>query len=67
MALKSVFILAGEPSADALGGEIMGALGAGVKVFGVGGKAMRTAGLDAIARQTRLTIIGLGGGGARVV
>ena len=61
MALNSVFILAGEPSADALGGEIMGALGKGVKVFGVGGKAMRTAGLDAIARQTRLTIIGLGG------
>ena len=61
MALNSVFILAGEPSADALGGEIMGALGAGVKVFGVGGKVLQSAGLDAIARQTRLTIIGLGG------
>ena len=61
MALHSVFILAGEPSADALGGEIMGALGAGVKVFGVGGKVLQSAGLDAIARQTRLTIIGLGG------
>ena len=61
MALNSVFILAGEPSADALGGEIMGALGKGVKVFGVGGKVLQSAGLDAIARQTRLTIIGLGG------
>ena len=61
MALQSVFILTGEPSADALGGEIMGALGEGVKVFGMGGKAMQTAGLDAIARQQRLTIIGLGG------
>ena len=61
MALHSVFILAGEPSADALGGEIMGALGKGVKVFGVGGKVLQSAGLDAIARQTRLTIIGLGG------
>ena len=61
MAFKSVFILAGEPSADALGGEIMGALGKGVKVFGVGGKVLQSAGLDAIARQTRLTIIGLGG------
>lgn len=61
MALNSVFILTGEPSADALGGEVMGALGKGVKVFGVGGKAMQSAGLDAIARQERLTIIGLGG------
>ena len=61
MAFRSVFILTGEPSADALGGEIMGALGKDVEVFGMGGQAMKSAGLDAIARQERLTIIGLGG------
>ncbi len=57
---QSLFILAGEPSADVLGGAIMRELGPSLRCFGIGGNAMQEAGLELIAEQDALTVIGFG-------
>lgn len=55
-----VFVIAGEPSADVLGGAIMREFGPSLCCFGIGGKDMQAAGLDLIAEQDALTVIGFG-------
>ena len=59
---NSVLIVAGEASADLHGARVMSALAArrsDVHVFGVGGAAMRAAGLDAVVRAEELSVAGL--------
>ncbi len=60
IASPSLFVLAGEPSADVLGGAIMREFGPSARFFGIGGQDMQAAGLDLIADQNALTIMGFG-------
>ena len=58
-----IFLVAGEPSGDALGGRLMAALkrrtGGKVRFAGVGGEAMAAEGLESLFPMTELSIIGV--------
>ncbi len=58
-----IFLVAGEPSGDALGGRLMAALkrrtGGQVRFAGVGGEAMAAEGLESLFPMTELSIIGV--------
>jgi lipid-A-disaccharide synthase len=58
-----IYIIAGEPSGDLLGGRLMAALkartGGDVRFAGIGGEAMRTEGLDSLFPLAELTVMGL--------
>ena len=60
---RLIFVLAGEPSGDVLGGRLMTALkaasGGGVKFIGVGGPAMRAQGLDSLFPMEELSVMGI--------
>jgi len=60
---KSIFIVAGEPSGDVLGGRLMAALSeltAGrVRFAGVGGEAMQAQGLESLFPMEELSVMGL--------
>ena len=59
----SVFLVAGEPSGDALGGRLMAALaeetGGNVRFAGIGGEAMAEAGLASLFPMSELSVMGL--------
>ena len=57
--LDTLFILAGEASADLLGNEIMMSFGEETRYFGVGGLKMRGMGFDNLAPQESLMTLGL--------
>jgi lipid-A-disaccharide synthase len=56
-----VFLIAGEPSGDALGGRLMAALKtlADVRFAGIGGAHMRDQGLTSLFPMTELSVMGL--------
>ena len=58
-----MFIVAGEPSGDALGGSLIAALrertGPNLRVAGVGGERMREQGLDSLVPLDDLAVIGV--------
>lgn len=58
-----LFLAAGEPSGDALGGALMAALraetGGAARFVGVGGPAMAAEGLDSLFAQDELAVMGL--------
>ncbi|HKF72203.1 MAG TPA: lipid-A-disaccharide synthase [Stellaceae bacterium] len=58
-----VFLIAGEPSGDALGGRLMAALrdrtGGAVRFAGVGGEAMEAAGLKSLVPIRDLAVMGV--------
>ncbi len=58
-----IFLIAGEPSGDALGGHLMAALrratGDRVRFAGVGGESMRQEGLDSLFPIAELSLLGL--------
>ncbi len=57
-----VFIIAGEPSGDALGGALMDGLrkeGAGAQYAGIGGPVMQAHGLDSLFAMEELSVMGL--------
>lgn len=58
-----IFLIAGEPSGDMLGGRLMAALkdltGDSVRFVGVGGPAMIEQGLDPLFAMSELTLMGL--------
>ena len=59
-----VYLIAGEPSGDVLGGRLMQALqslagDAGVRFSGVGGPLMSAAGLDSLFPMDELAVMGL--------
>lgn len=58
-----IYIIAGEPSGDLLGGRLMAALHAAthgqVRFAGIGGAHMREQGLDSLFPMTELTVMGL--------
>ena len=58
-----IFIVAGEPSGDALGAALLKALrqrvGSGLRVAGVGGERMREEGLDTLVPLADLSVIGV--------
>jgi lipid-A-disaccharide synthase len=58
-----IFIVAGEPSGDALGGSLIAALrhrtGTNLRVAGVGGERMREQGLDSLVPFDDLAVIGV--------
>jgi lipid-A-disaccharide synthase len=58
-----IYIIAGEPSGDLLGGRLMAGLkaraGADVRFAGIGGEAMRGEGLDSLFPMAELTVMGL--------
>lgn len=58
-----IYIIAGEPSGDLLGGRLMAALkerlGAGVTFSGIGGEAMTAQGLTSLFPMTELSVMGL--------
>jgi lipid-A-disaccharide synthase len=58
-----IYIIAGEPSGDLLGGRLMAALterGQGrIRFAGIGGEAMRAEGLDSLFPMTELSVMGL--------
>ncbi len=58
-----IFIVAGEPSGDALGGSLIAALrqrtGSNLRVAGVGGERMREQGLDSLVPLDDLAVIGV--------
>jgi lipid-A-disaccharide synthase len=58
-----IFIVAGEPSGDALGGSLIAALrqctGTNLRVAGVGGERMREQGLDSLIPIEDLAVIGV--------
>jgi lipid-A-disaccharide synthase len=58
-----VFLIAGEPSGDALGAQLMSAIkglaGNGVRFSGIGGVAMQAEGLDSLFPMTELSVMGL--------
>lgn len=59
---RLIFVLAGEPSGDVLGGRLMAALKAasgGVEFIGVGGPAMRAQGLDSLFPMEELSVMGI--------
>ncbi len=59
-----LMLVAGEPSGDALGAELLRALaeksGRDIEVFGVGGPAMAAAGLQSHFDMTELSVMGIG-------
>lgn len=58
-----IYIIAGEPSGDLLGGRLMAAMkartGGAVRFAGIGGEAMREEGLDSLFPMRELSIMGL--------
>lgn len=58
-----IFIITGEPSGDALGGALIGALrervGGGLRLAGIGGEHMRAQGIDSLAPLSDLAIAGV--------
>ena len=58
-----IYIIAGEPSGDLLGGRLMAALhaatGGQVRFAGIGGAHMQEQGLDSLFPMTELTVMGL--------
>ncbi|MDO8606262.1 MAG: lipid-A-disaccharide synthase [Phaeospirillum sp.] len=58
-----IYIIAGEPSGDLLGGRLMAALKAGangaVRFAGIGGETMRAEGLHSLFPMTELSVMGL--------
>ncbi len=58
-----IFLIAGEPSGDALGGHLMAALrratGGRVRFAGVGGESMKEEGLDSLFSIAELSILGV--------
>lgn len=58
-----IYIIAGEPSGDLLGGRLMAALKARtagqVRFVGIGGEAMRAEGIDSLFPMAELSIMGL--------
>lgn len=58
-----IFIIAGEPSGDVLGGRMMAALrdllGGQIRFAGVGGEMMRSQGLDSLFPMQELSIMGV--------
>jgi lipid-A-disaccharide synthase len=58
-----IYIVAGEPSGDLLGGRLMAALkeetGGAVAFAGIGGEAMREEGLQSLFPMAELTVMGL--------
>jgi lipid-A-disaccharide synthase len=58
-----IFIVAGEPSGDALGGSLIAALrqriGPNLRIAGVGGERMREQGLDSLVPLDDLAVIGV--------
>jgi lipid-A-disaccharide synthase len=58
-----IYIIAGEPSGDLLGGRLMAALreklGDGVRFAGIGGESMRAEGLTSLFPMSELSVMGL--------
>ncbi len=58
-----IYIIAGEPSGDVLGGRLMAALkdltGGAVRFAGIGGRAMRAEGLESLFPMGDLSVMGL--------
>lgn len=58
-----IYVIAGEPSGDLLGGRLMAGLkaraGDMIRFAGIGGVAMRAEGLDSLFPMTDLTVMGL--------
>ncbi|CAA7617063.1 lipid-A-disaccharide synthase [Magnetospirillum sp. SS-4] len=58
-----IYVIAGEPSGDLLGGRLMAALkkrgGGRVRFAGIGGEAMRAEGLDSLFPMSELSVMGL--------
>lgn len=58
-----IYVIAGEPSGDALGANLMAALrdasGGGVRFAGIGGAAMRAQGLNSLFPMADLSVMGL--------
>lgn len=58
-----IYLIAGEPSGDLLGGRLMAALkartGGAIRFAGIGGEAMRAEGLDSLFPMTELSVMGL--------
>jgi len=58
-----IYLIAGEPSGDMLGGRLMAGLSArtdgGVRFAGIGGAHMRAAGLDSLFPMAELTVMGI--------
>ncbi len=59
----SIFMIAGEPSGDVLGGRLIAALreltGGKIKVAGVGGEMMREQGLESLFPMEELSVMGI--------
>ncbi len=62
-ATQPIFIIAGEPSGDVLGGRLMAALSemtrGAVRFAGVGGEAMQAQGLESLFPMEELSVMGL--------
>ena len=59
---RLIYIIAGEPSGDLLGGRLMAGLKAarsGLRFAGIGGEAMRAEGLDSLFPMAELSVMGL--------
>jgi lipid-A-disaccharide synthase len=58
-----IYVIAGEPSGDLLGGRLMAALeartGGTIRFAGIGGEAMRAEGLDSLFPMAELSVMGL--------
>lgn len=58
-----IFLIAGEPSGDEIGGRLIAALqaatGGEVRVAGVGGEAMASRGMESLFPMTQLAVMGL--------
>lgn len=58
-----IYVIAGEPSGDLLGGRLMASLkercGEDVRFAGIGGEAMRAQGLDSLFPMAELSVMGL--------
>lgn len=63
MTAPLIYLVAGEPSGDLLGGRLMDGLraatGGAVSFAGIGGEAMRAAGLESLFPQADLAVMGL--------
>jgi lipid-A-disaccharide synthase len=60
---KLIFLIAGEPSGDTIGGRLMAALrvrsGGDIRFAGVGGPAMTAEGLDSLFAMSELAVMGV--------